>query len=376
MEIIIERSEILEFLNHAYRIVERRNAVPISGHILLTAADQALKIKASGTEIEIEASIPAHVEVIGSCTVPVHLLHDIVRKLPDGSDIFLSKKNTEESRVIISSGSSKFFLQSFPEVEFPASTEEKYPYSFKIKSSTLKNLMERTHFSMATEEIRYYLNGIFFHIDESGLKLRSVATDGHRLAVAEAVMPEILGMPSIIVPRKAVGEIQRILSSKDLMVEIKISESRIHLEIESICMSSRLIDGDFPAYRNVVPDSDKNNKELRVNCNNLRQAVDRVSTIASLRSQSVKLSLSPGKLKMTVDNPDLGNAVEDLDVNYTDGPMDIGFNYKYLLEIIDNISDDQMICLLEGPNSSALIKGAGAGEGDVSAFYVLMPMRI
>ncbi|WP_280515084.1 DNA polymerase III subunit beta [Candidatus Liberibacter africanus] len=203
------------------------------------------------------------------------------------------------------------------------------------------------------------------------MTLCAVATDGHRLAVSKVVIEDkIVKMPSIIVPRKAVGEIQRILSAKNLTVKVSISESRIHLDIGSLSMNIRLIDGEFPNYQNVIPHN--NDKELRVNCSNLRQAVDRVSTISSVRSQAVKLSLSSDKLCMTVDNPDMGKAIENMNVNYNSCPMDICFNYKYLLEIINNISDEEVVFQLDSSNSSAFIKGMQT----TNAFYVLMPMRI
>ncbi|MEG8098801.1 DNA polymerase III subunit beta [Candidatus Liberibacter brunswickensis] len=371
MDITVERADILETLGHACRIIERKNTIPVSCHVSLKGDDNFLKMKASGPEIEITAAMPASIHVSGFTTVSAHLLYDIVRKLPDGSQISFSNSNKNEMQLLVRSGNSEFYLQSFSESEFPSQKEEDYVYSFELESAVLKNLIERTHFAMATEEIRYYLNGIFFHINEEDLTLCAVATDGHRLAVSKvAVADQIAKMPSIIVPRKAVCEIQRIISSKNLTVKIGISESRINLEIGSISMDIRLIDGEFPDYQNVIPYN--NSKELRVNCINLRNAVDRVSTISSIRSQSVKLSLSSDKLCMTVDNPDMGKAIENMDVNYNNCPMDICFNYKYLLEIIDNISDEEVVFQLDGSNSSAFIKGIN----EMNAFYVLMPMRI
>ncbi|XCE18315.1 DNA polymerase III subunit beta [Candidatus Liberibacter asiaticus] len=385
MKITVERSDILELLGHACRIIERKNTIPVSCHVLLQANDGLLEIKASGPEIEITGAIPASVDVCGSITVSAHLLYDIVRKLQDGAQISFFKENELGTEVNISHGDSNFYLQSFPESEFPSTKEEEYVYSFELASSVLKNLVERTHFAMATEEIRYYLNGIFFHINEEDLKLCAVATDGHRLAVAEVdIEAQIAKMPSIIVPRKAVGEILRILSSKDSSVKVSLSESRIHLNIESLSMSVRLIDGEFPNYQNVIPCS--NDKELRVNCTNLRQAVDRVSIMSSVRIQAVKLSLSSDKLCMTVDNPDMGKAIESMNVYYNECPMDICFNYKYLLEIIDNISsdevvDDEVVFRLDSSNSSVFIRGKDKDsknnkDNKVNAFYVLMPMRI
>ncbi|AHA27464.1 DNA polymerase III subunit beta [Candidatus Liberibacter americanus] len=374
MKVIVDRSDILDPLNHACRIIERRNAAPVSFHILLRSDVDSLKIKASGLEIEIDVSIKAVVESSGSFTVSAQLLHDIVRKLPDGSEICFSDSfdNNKQSVIKISAGNSKFYLQSFAESEFPISKEEDYKYSFDIKSSVLSSLIERTNFAMANEETRYYLNGIFFEVNKKDLKLCAVATDGHRLAISKVdISGDILKMPSIIVPRKAVSEIQKILSTKDLDVKVRISEARICLHFGSICMNARLIDGKFPNYHEVIP-RDNDNK-LRVNCNDLRRAVDLVSTVSSVRSRAMKFELSNnGKLSMTVDNPDMGSAIEYLSVHYTDSPMNIGFNYKYLLEIIDNISSDEMIFFLKDGISSALIKGIG----DKNSLYVLMPMRI
>ncbi|MBA5723772.1 DNA polymerase III subunit beta [Candidatus Liberibacter sp.] len=374
MEITLERSRILDSLSHACRIIERRNVSPISCHILLQTVDGSLKMQASGPEIEITEIIPANVKIEGSATIPAQLLHDIVRKLPDGSELRLSRDSSRGDGIAVASGCSNFFLQSFSEKGFPSLEKEDCKHSFKLKSSVLRRLIERTHFAMATEETRYYLNGIFFHLQEEKgrSQLCAAATDGHRLAVAHTdISEEIKGMPSIIVPRKAVHEIRRLLSMEDSDIKINISEARIYLEISSsLFMSARLIDGIFPRYQDFIPDT--NDKELRVRCDNLRRAVDRVSTVSSERSRAVKFSLSPGQLSMTVDNPDIGKAIEELSVSYSSDSMDIGFNSKYILEIAENISGDGMVFLLKDSNSSALIRG----EKDEDAFCILMPIRI
>ena len=361
MRITLERSNLLKSLNHVHRVVERRNTIPILSNVLLRAAGANLDMKATDLDLEITEATPAMVEQAGSTTVPAHLLYEIVRKLPDGSSM------------TVASGRSKFSLQCLPETDFPDLTAGTFSHSFKLKASEIKMLIDRTQFAISTEETRYYLNGIFFHTIESDgeLKLRAVATDGHRLARADLVAPAgSEGMPGIIIPRKTVGEMQKLLDNPEVIVTVEVSDAKIRLTIGSIVMTSKLIDGTFPDYQRVIPTG--NDKEMRVDCQTFARAVDRVSTISSERGRAVKLAITNGQLTLTVNNPDSGSATEEVAVGYEHDGMEIGFNAKYLLDITSQLSGEEAIFLLADAGSPTLVRD-NAGD---DALYVLMPMRV
>ncbi|MDL2398992.1 DNA polymerase III subunit beta [Rhizobium mayense] len=368
MRITIERSNLLKSLNHVHRVVERRNTIPILSNVLLKAEGTSLDMKATDLDLEITEATPANVEKAGATTVPAHLLYDIVRKLPDGSEVLLAT-NPDGSSMTVASGRSKFSLQCLPESDFPDLTAGSFSHSFKLKAADLKMLIDRTQFAISTEETRYYLNGIFFHTIESKgeLKLRAVATDGHRLARADVDAPSgSEGMPGIIIPRKTVGELQKLVDSPDVVVTVEVSDAKIRLTIGSIVMTSKLIDGTFPDYQRVIPTG--NDKEMRVDCQTFAQAVDRVSTISSERGRAVKLALSDGQLLLTVNNPDSGSATEEVAVGYDMDAMEIGFNAKYLLDITAQLSGDAAIFLLADAGSPTLIRDTAGMPKSVRGF--------
>ncbi|KQQ38443.1 MULTISPECIES: DNA polymerase III subunit beta [Rhizobium/Agrobacterium group] len=372
MRITLERSNLLKSLNHVHRVVERRNTIPILSNILLRASDASLDMKATDLDLEVTESTPAMVEQSGATTVPAHLLYEIVRKLPDGSEVLLAT-SADGATMTVQSGRSKFSLQCLPETDFPDLTAGSFSHTFKMKATDLKMLIDRTQFAISTEETRYYLNGIFFHTIEAGgdLKLRAVATDGHRLARADLKAPSgSEGMPGIIVPRKTVGELQKLVDDPEAFVTVEVSDAKIRLSIGGIVMTSKLIDGTFPDYQRVIPTG--NDKEMRVDCQSFTKAVDRVSTISSERGRAVKLSLSEGQLMLTVNNPDSGSATEEVAVGYEYDAMEIGFNAKYLLDITAQLSGDDAIFMLADAGSPTLVRDTAGDD----ALYVLMPMRV
>ncbi len=372
MRITLERSNLLKSLNHVHRVVERRNTIPILSNVLLRASGANLDMKATDLDLEITEATPAMVEQAGATTVPAHLLYEIVRKLPDGSEVLLAT-NPDGSTMTVASGRSKFSLQCLPEADFPDLTAGTFSHTFKLKAPDLKMLIDRTQFAISTEETRYYLNGIFFHTIESNgeLKLRAVATDGHRLARADVDAPSgSEGMPGIIIPRKTVGELQKLMDNPELEVTVEVSDAKIRLTIGSVVLTSKLIDGTFPDYQRVIPTG--NDKEMRVDCQTFAQAVDRVSTISSERGRAVKLALTDGQLTLTVNNPDSGSATEEVAVGYDNDSMEIGFNAKYLLDITSQLSGDDAIFLLADAGSPTLVRDTAGDD----ALYVLMPMRV
>jgi DNA polymerase-3 subunit beta len=372
MRITIERSNLLKSLNHVHRVVERRNTIPILSNVLLKADGQNLDMKATDLDLEITEATPASVEQAGATTVPAHLLYDIVRKLSDGSEVLLAT-SADGASMTVASGRSKFSLQCLPQSDFPDLTAGSFSHTFRLKATDLKMLIDRTQFAISTEETRYYLNGIFIHTIESkgDLKLRAVATDGHRLARADVDAPSgSEGMPGIIIPRKTVGELQKLVDNPDLTVTVEVSDAKIRFTIGSIVLTSKLIDGTFPDYQRVIPTN--NDKELKIDCQSFAQAVDRVSTISSERGRAVKLALTEGQLTLTVNNPDSGSATEELAVGYENDPLEIGFNAKYLLDITAQLSGTEAVFMLADPGSPTLVRDLAGDD----ALYVLMPMRV
>ncbi len=383
MKVTVERAHLLKSLNHVHRVVERRNTIPILSNVLLRAEGGDLRLKATDLDLEISETVPSMVAEPGATTVPAHMLYDIVRKLPDGSQIELSTRN-DGATLDLKSGRSKFALQMLPEQDFPDLTAGTFSHRFTLGAGDLKRLVDRTQFAISTEETRYYLNGIFFHTVEVGgsLRFRAVATDGHRLAQAEIEAPHgSEQMPGIIVPRKTVGEIQKLIEDPDAKVGVELSDTKIRLTFHgkgaeegaagpAVVLTSKLIDGTFPEYSRVIPQG--NDKELKVDRSEFAAAVDRVSTISSERGRAVKLTVAEGRLTLTVINPDSGSATEELGVEYESDPIDIGFNSRYLLDIASQLETETAVFRLADPGSPTLIQDLGQAD----ALYVLMPMRV
>ncbi len=371
MRVTLERSNLLKSLNHVQRVVERRNTIPILSNVLLKADDGTLTLKATDLDIEVTETTPASIEQTGATTVSAHMLYDIVRKLPDGSEVMMSV--SDDNGLSLISGRSQFRLQMLPESDFPDLTAGEFSHTFRMACTDFKALIDRTQFAISTEETRYYLNGIYFHAveDEGEMMLRAVATDGHRLAQAQTAAPDGSGgMPGIIVPRKAVAEVQKLLEEPDASVTIELSDTKIRFTVNQVVMTSKLIDGTFPDYNRVIPAA--NDKELLLDRSTFAAAVDRVSTISSDRGRAVKLSLTDGQLVLSVNNPDSGSAEEEIAVGYSADPLDIGFNSRYLLDITNQLSADETTFMLADPGSPTLIRE----KGEAGALYVLMPMRV
>ena len=371
MRVTLERSNLLKSLNHVQRVVERRNTIPILSNVLLKADEGVLTLKATDLDIEVTETTPASIEQSGATTVSAHMLYDIVRKLPDGSEVMMAV--SDDNGLSLISGRSQFRLQMLPESDFPDLTAGEFSHTFRMACDDFKSLIDRTQFAISTEETRYYLNGIYFHTveDEGELKLRAVATDGHRLAQAQTTAPDgSANMPGIIVPRKAVAEVQKLLEEPDASVTVELSDTKIRFTVNQVVMTSKLIDGTFPDYNRVIPSG--NDKELVLDRATFASAVDRVSTISSDRGRAVKLSLTDSQLVLSVNNPDSGSAEEEIAVGYGSDPLDIGFNSRYLLDITNQLSADETTFMLADPGSPTLIRE----KGEASALYVLMPMRV
>ena len=372
MRVILERSNLLKSLNHVHRVVERRNTIPILSNVLLSAEGASLEMKATDLDLEVTEATPAKVERGGATTVPAHLLYDIVRKLADGAEVML-KTDEDGNAMTVTSGRSSFRLQCLPQSDFPELSAGSFSHIFRLDSVALKGLIEKTQFAISTEETRYYLNGIFLHTHEAGgkLKLRSVATDGHRLARAEIdAPPGSEGMPGVIIPRKTVRKLQKLVDDPDVAVTTELSDTKIRFTIGSVILTSKLIDGTFPDYQRVIPTG--NDKKLIIDRQSFAAAVDRVSTISSERGRAVKMSINDGQLTLAVTNPDSGSATEELAADYSSDPIEIGFNAKYLLDVAAQLTGSEAKFMLADAGSPTLIHDVA----DETALYVLMPMRV
>ena len=372
MRLVIERGELLRALGHATSVVERRTTIPILSNVLLKATGDVLEFKATDLEREVIEHAPAKVATPGAVTVPAHMLHDIVRKLPDGVQVEISR-DAEKERLTLSAGHARFALQTLAAEDFPDLAAGEMSHSFEVGAKDLKRLIEKTRFAISTEETRYYLNGIYLHAAGTGSSqtLRAVATDGHRLAQVELPLPKgAQGMPGIIIPRKTVHELHRLIEDSDATVSVGVSPSKVRFETGTVTLTSKLIDGTFPDYGRVIPKD--NDKELKVSNAEFTSAVDRVSTIASERGRAVKLSIAGNKLVLSVNNPEGGSATEELGIDYESTPIEIGFNARYLLDIAGQLESDNAVFRLADPGSPTIVRDSG----DNSALYVLMPMRV
>jgi DNA polymerase III subunit beta len=351
MKLVIERSELVRALGHVTSVVEKRTTIPILSNVMMRATGSALLLKATDLEREVVEQAPAQVSQPGAVTVPAHLLHDIVRKLPDGAEVELK-----------------------PAEDFPDLAGGDFPHNFEVPAHELKRLIDKTRFAISTEETRYYLNGIYLHtaLQDGRATLRAVATDGHRLAQLDLDQPPgAAGMPGVIIPRKTVQELHRLIEASDGPISVSISPAKVRFVIGTVTLTSKLIDGTFPDYNRVIPQN--NDKTLRVSNAEFMSAVDRVSTIASERGRAVKLAIHNGTLTLSVNNPEGGSATEEMPVDFgSQAALEIGFNARYLLDIAGQLDGDTAQFKLADAGAPTIIRDGD----DLTALYVLMPMRV
>ncbi len=370
MKAIIERATLLKALGHVQSVVERRNTIPILSNVLIEAqADGSIRLMATDLDLQIVESVKAKVETPGATTVSAHTLFDIARKLPEGSEVSLS---AADGKMLVTAARARFNLQTLPRDDFPVIAEGDLPTRFELQSKVLRDIIDKTRFAISTEETRYYLNGIFIHVsDDAQPVLKAAATDGHRLARYTVARPDgAAGMPDIIIPRKCIAELRKLLDEVDGSVEVTLSGSKIRFGLGTAVLTSKLIDGTFPDYTRVIPTG--NDKMLKIDPKSFKDGVDRVATIASEKTRAVKMALDTDKITLSVTSPENGTAAEEVPGDYRSDGFEIGFNAKYLLDILDQVEGDSVEVHLADASAPTLIR-----ENDKSAaLYVLMPMRV
>ncbi len=372
MRFTIERSGLMKSLSHVQNVVERRNTIPILSNVLLQATGNNLTLTATDLDTEIVERVDAEVMTEGGTTAPAHLLYEIVRKLPDGAQVEIEYKQ-DDQRLYVKGGRSRFTLACLPRDDFPEMSAGDLPVQFAVDATDMARVIDKTRFAISNEETRYYLNGIYLHAAKDDKPvLRAVATDGHRLARYELPLPKgAADMPGVIVPRKTINELRKLIEDGSGTVEVALSDTKIRFEFDGIVLTSKLIDGTFPDYNRVIPQG--NDKSLILHGKDFAHAVDRVATISDeKKSRAVKLNIEDDKMTLTVVNPESGNAVEELSVEYSASPIEVGFNANYLLDITRQLDGEQAQFMLADAGSPTLVRDME----DERALYVLMPMRV
>ena len=370
MNLIIDRANLLKSLNHVQSVVERRTTIPILSNVRIDASIDHIKLSATDMDIEVVEQTSANVLQDGNVTASAHTLYDIIRKLPEGAQVEMI---FDDNQLRLNSGRSSFKLSCLPPDDFPSLTPGDFVNTFVISSSDLSSLIDKTRFAISTEETRYYLNGIYLHsLNHEGAEvLRVVATDGHRLALSEMALPEgAHNMPGIIIPRKAVSELRKLIDEFSGELKIELSDTKIRFSMESILLTSKLIDGEFPEYDRVIPT--ENNKLLEVDAKAFSNAVDRVSAISAEKSRSIKLNFGKSLVVLSASSPENGSASEELEASYDSESFEIGFNSRYLLDIMHQIEGEAVRFNMSGPDAPTIVNDSSDG----SSTYVLMPMRV
>lgn len=361
------RNELLGALQTVVGVVERRQTLPILSNVLLEVRDGELVVRATDLEIEMEVSTPIQNFKPGKLTAPARKLHDILRGLGEGAEV--SFEATDEGRMILRSGKSRFTLATLAADEFPSLGGVTPEISLSLSHKSLRSLIERVSFAMAQQDVRYYLNGMLLHI--SPRWIRAVATDGHRLAMSELVVETgVKDEQQIILPRKAVLELARLLDGGDAEVKLGIGGGQIQFQLMNLRITSKLIDGRFPDYERVIPS--EQDRQVMGSREKLRAALSRAAILSNEKFRGVRLQLEPELLRIQTQNPEREEAEEEVEVQLDGEAMEIGFNVTYLLDALNAMKSEQFVLELRGPDASGLLYEAG----ETHSKYVVMPMRL
>ena len=372
MKFIITKSDIFKSLTHLQSIVSKKNTLPILSNILIEVENNILILSSTDMDISIRETINCNVVEKGSTTLNAQMMFDIIKKLPDTSEIeFICN---DGKILTIRSNVSKFSLSCLPKDEFPIiETESGNAKKIIVKSQTFLKLINKTKFAISNEETRYFLNGLYFNIssDQSKSNLTFVGTDGHRLALSSSVVNSSIDeIPGVIIPKKTINELSKLLSENTDSIEIDISLNKIIFYIDKLILISKLIDGNFPDYNRVIPKNNSNN--LVIDRQKLLLAVDRVSTIANEKSPSIKFKLLKNLINLSSINNENSTATEDIEANYEGDEIEIGFNSKYIMEILDNLEEKNIEISFNDNSSPIIIQEKIETEN----IFVLMPMRV
>ncbi|HTX49362.1 MAG TPA: DNA polymerase III subunit beta [Caulobacteraceae bacterium] len=376
MKLTIERAALLKALGHVQSVVERRNTIPILSNVLLSANPGQIALSTTDLDMEIADSSPARVEATGAVTAPAHTLYEIVRELPEGADVSLSYTGADP-RLEIRAGRSCFNLPVLPAGDFPVMDSDGLSGPIVFDADELIRLIDKTRFAISTEETRYYLNGLYLHavVEDGVQKLRAVATDGKRLALAEASAPPgFAGAPGVIIPRKTIHEARRLLDDAGESVALGVSPQKVRFGFGGAAMTSKVIDGAFPAYERLLPR--ENSRVATLDAALFAAALRRVATISTDQLRPVALSVEPGRVTLTVRNLDAGEAVEALEVVYDGEPFEIGFNARYLLDVLAQIAGETAQFRFSERAGVAMDAALVLDPADAGVQYVLMPMRV
>ncbi len=366
MKFSIQREALLKPLQQIVGVVERRQTLPVLGNILFQAEGGNLTLTATDLEVELIARLAIDTKDNLETTLPARKLFDICKALPEQATLEFS---VDADRALVKSGRSRFTLATLPASDFPVIDELKAAQSFSLSQLALKSIIERTHFAMAQQDVRYYLNGLMLEIQPNAI--RAVATDGHRLALSEvSVDTGITENQQVIVPRKGIQELVRLLDNSDDPAEIQLGSNHIRISLPEIRFTSKLIDGRFPDYDRVMPKG--SDKEVVADCSALRQALSRTSILSNEKYRGIRLNLDKNSLKIQAHNPEQEEAEEEIEVQYSTDPLEIGFNVTYLLDALSAIPGNEVRVLLSDANSSCLIEDAAS----TNSRYVVMPMRL
>ncbi|NCF50935.1 DNA polymerase III subunit beta [Gammaproteobacteria bacterium] len=365
MNLRAARDTLLKPLQAVIGVVERRQTMPILSNVLLVARNGQLAVTATDLEVELVAEAEVAVEAGGEITVSGRKLLDICRALPDGSDVDISVSG---EKLVVRSGRSKFSLATLPAAEFPTVEDIKAGQTITVDRAVLLRLIEKTHFSMAQQDVRYYLNGML--LETGGQHLRAVATDGHRLALCEAVIDGAsLDEQQVIVPRKGVLELQRLMDGEGAL-DLELGANHVRIQLDGIRFTSKLIDGRFPEYDRVIPKESAN--QLTADKASLRGALQRTAILSNEKYRGIRLIIRDSGVVIQAHNPEQEEAEEELEVSYSGEDIEIGFNVNYLLDALGAIDGEEVMLSVQDSNSSCLIRQPGNNDGK----FVVMPMRL
>lgn len=366
MRFSLQREVLLKPLQQVVNVVERRQTLPVLANLLVNVEGNRLSL--TGTDLEVEMVARSEVEGAesGETTIPARKLFEIVRALPDGSRLTFSLNG---DRVTVQAGRSRFTLATLSAKEFPSIDDLELVERISVPEAALKELIERTAFAMAQQDVRFYLNGLMFDLRENAL--RCVATDGHRLALCEAALPDgAKTRKQIILPRKGVLELQRLLEGGERSVELEVGRNHVRMRREDVTFTSKLIDGRFPDYEAVIPIGA--DKEVRMEREVLKAALQRAAILSNEKYRGVKIEISPGQVRIVAHNPEQEEAVEELEAQTTVDNLSVGFNVTYLLDALSALREEHVLLNLRDANSSALLREAGHARSR----HVVMPLRL